>query len=76
MEEKSALHFKNCSGFVIRQIIYEDDKTTIYGKEMPFEGPKDISANLEEGVHTYDTGTETQERQAGSASACLESKER
>ena len=69
MEEKSALHFKNCHGVVLRQIIYEDDKTTIYGKEMPFEGPKDISANLEEEVHTYDTGTQTQERQASSASA-------
>lgn len=62
MEEKSALHFKNCSGFVLRPILYEDDNTTIYGKEMPFEGPKDISANLEEEVHTYDTGTQTQER--------------
>ena len=61
MEEKYESHFKNCSGLVIRQIIYEDDKTTIYGKEMPFEGPKDISANLEEEVQTYDTGTETQE---------------
>lgn len=59
MEEKSVLHFKNCSGFVIRQIIYEDDKTTIYGKEIPFEDFKDISANLEEEVHTYDTGTQT-----------------
>lgn len=54
MEEKSA--------FVLRPILYEDDKTTIYGKEIPFEGPKDISTNLEEEVHTYDTGIQTQER--------------
>ena len=60
MEEKSALCFKNASGLVLRPIIYEDDKTTIYGKEQPFEGFKDIS--LAEEVHTYDTGTQTQER--------------
>ena len=60
MEEKSVLQFKNSSGFVLREIIYEDDKTTIYGKERKFEGFKDISGDiLVEEAHTYDTGTET-----------------
>lgn len=58
MEEKYESHFKNCHGVVLRQIIYKDDKTTIYGKEIPLEDFKDISANLEEEVHTYDTGTQ------------------
>ena len=59
MEEKSALQFKNSCGFFLREIIYEDDKTTIYGKELKIGDPKIISP---EEVHTYDTGTEAQER--------------